>query len=420
MGRIVLILFFFIFNESWRLNSKDQTIYIYAFESYKSVYPKKTILVGEIKSKVKVAEILDKQSPIKEYDTRKDQVTVKVINKKGLKVGQNLYVVHKDPHHEKFKNAYIVGEITVNSILNHPFYGLVLTGTGNLLRVREGLFVVRTLDSENIEAAYLLKRKADNYFFDGEYEKAIQEYQKAIQKDSALVEAYFALGKLYWTLYNKGNQSIDLLNSLQQFRIAWKHKDLFRYNLEYFEYLNYYFSSLLEYFLQEKYKKPKESVILQSLIELKNISEECEKISNSIECKMAKSISLYYLMNFYSGETNKEERSKYDFYKQETGLQLKSIEEEMFKENYKKFKDYTESKVKEINSNIDIIQYEYVFIKYYYQLYSELNSIEKYKEKQRLKELLIKHANLYFTFTKDKQKYHNQNLEILEILNSFR
>jgi len=77
------------------LYSYEQIIYVYAFDSYKSVQPKKTILVGEIKSKVKSTEIINTQSPIKEYDTRKDVVTVKVINRKGLKLGQTLYVVYK-------------------------------------------------------------------------------------------------------------------------------------------------------------------------------------------------------------------------------------------------------------------------------------------------------------------------------------
>lgn len=412
-----LIYFFFPFIG---ILSKDQTIYVYAFESYKSVYPKKTILVGEIKSKVKKAEILDTETPIKEYDIRKDQVTVKVINKKGLKVGQKLYVVYKDPHHEKFKNAYIIGEITVVSILNHPFYGLVLTGVGNLLRVREGSFVVRILESENIEAAYLLKRKGDNYFNEGKYEQAIQEYKKALKKDSDLVEAYFSLGKLYWTLYTKEKSFTDLQISLQQFRIAWKHKDKFRYNFDYYELINYYFSSLLEFFLIEKYNKPKHSETLAVLSDLVNLSNECENVSSSIECKMAKGIAYFYLMNFYSSESNPEERSKYDYYKQETGLLLKSIEEEIYKENYKKTQDFLKGEFQETISYIDLPQYEAIFIQYYYRLYQNLRMPEQWKEIQKLKELLLKHCDLYFTLTKDKEKYQRLNLVILEIYNKLR
>lgn len=395
--------------------AKDQTIYIYAFDSYKSIYPKKTILVGEIKSKVKVAEISDQKSSIKEFDIRKDQVTVRVINRKGLKIGQKLYVVYKDPHHEKYKNAFIVGEITITSILNHPFYGLVLTGIGNLLRVREGLYVVRTLESENIEEAYLLKRKADSYLSEGEYEKAILEYQNAILKDSDLVEAYASLGKLYWNLYKKENNYIDLKSSIQQFKIAWNKKEMFRYNFEYFEFLFHYFSSLLEYFLNEKYKKTKGIEILNILKDLFDISQECKKISKHIECKMAEAIVYYYLMNFYSNESNSKEREKYDEYTQKTGLTLKSIEEETYKETYKKFQEYQENKISETNY-IDLAQYEYIFIKYYYKLFLEIKSLEKWKESQKLKELLSKHIKLYFTLTKDKKNYYNQNLEIKEIL----
>ncbi|GIX43003.1 MAG: hypothetical protein KatS3mg129_2736 [Leptospiraceae bacterium] len=400
--------------------SIDQIIYVYAFDSYQSIYPKKMILVGEIKSKVKAAEIKSTESPIKEYDTRKDIVTVKVINKKGIKVGQTLYVVYKDSYHEKFKNAFIMGEIKVTAILNHPFYGLVLTGVGNLLRVREGFYVVRTLESENIEKAYFLKRKGDSYLQNGNYEQAIKEYLKAIQQDTDLVEAHFSLANIYYLQYKKEGSSIALQNALKEFQISWDLKDRFRYNNEFFDFLFSYFSALLDYFVYYKKnnieKNSKENYsILQQMI---NIGNECELISDDIECKMAKSIGMYYLMNFYSDESTKENRTLNDKYKFELGMLLKHIEEYFSEKNYIKYKEFQEGRINYINRNIDIVQFEYIFIQYYYQLYKELLHFEKYKEREKLKSLLKKHIQIYFQYAKDKPEYHDQNLKILSIKNS--
>jgi hypothetical protein len=418
MNKIFLFLYFVLLSS---LYSLEQIIYVYAFNSYKSINPQKMILVGEIKSKVKAAEIKSLESPIKEYDTRKDIVTVKVINRKGLKVGQILYVVYKNPHHEKFKNALIVGEIQVTSILKHPFYGLVLTGTGNLLRVREGFYVVRSLESENIEKAYFLKRKGDSFFLDENYDLAIQEYLNAIRQDSALAEAHYSLGKTYYVLYKKNRSDISLENALKEFAIAWNLKDRFRYNQELYDFIFVYFSSLLDYFVAFKKNSFDHGQIQESKEILNNliaISDECIKISDDIECKMARSIALYYLMNIYSDESTIENRKFYDQYKIELGMLLKQIEEFQKEENYQKYSDYSEGNIKYINQKIDIVQFEYVFIQYYYLLYRELQQFEKSKERQKLKNLLKKHLQRYFYYSNDNPEYKDQNLKILQIKNS--
>ncbi len=412
---IFLILFFF----TNKLISIENNIYVYAFESYQSIQAKKTILVGEIKSKVKSANI-DEKNPIKEFDTRKDVVTVKVINKKGLKVGQKLYVVYKDPHHEKLKNALIMGEIVVTSLLKHPFYGFVLTGEGNLLRVREGFYVVRDLESENIEKAYFLKRKADNLFEDENYEEASNEYLKSIKKDTDLPESHFALGSIYYKTYQKDSSTISLQNALKEFHITWELKNRFRFNIDLYRFLKIYSSAQLDYFLIEK----NNDLSLNRINNLKDIlnllvqiSEECQKISNDIECKMSKAIGMYYLLKFYMDESTPEKRTLYDKYKMELGLLLKEIEKNTYEKNYEKFLDFQNQNVKFYNQDINLIQYEYIFIQYYYILYNELDSFKQQKEKSKLKQLLKKHIQDYFILSKDKQRFHNENLEILQIKN---
>ena len=413
------IIILLIFTNS--LYSYEQIIYVYAFDSYKSVQPKKTILVGEIKSKVKSTEIINTQSPIKEYDTRKDVVTVKVINRKGLKVGQTLYVVYKNPHHDKFKNALIVGEIKVTSILNHPFYGLVLTGEGNLLRVREGFFVVRTLESENIEKAYFIKRKADNYLLEEDYQRAIQEYLNAIRQDSDLVEAHASLGKVYYLLYLNDDSDVSLQHALKELEISWNLKDKFRYNKELYDFLFDYFSALLDYFIYfEKNKPSVKNDSIKILTRMIDISKECQTLSEDIECKMIQAIAIYYLMNYYSEESNPEHRKLYDQYKVELGLLLKQIEESNNQKIYLKFAEYQQGKVKFFERKIDLVQFEYVFILYYFELYKELQTLQKWKEKEKLKSLLKTHIENYYRFSNDNPKYRDQNIKILQIKNSLK
>ncbi len=418
----IKLLFIFCYFPFFSLYSLEETIYVYSFESYKSIYPKKTILVGEIKSKVKSAEIVNKDTPIKEYDVRKDVVTVKVINQKGLKLGQKLYVVFKDPHHNKQKNALIVGEIIVTSILKHPFYGLVLTGVGNLLRVKEGYFVVRTLDSENIEKAYFFKRKGDNYFSQNDFQNAIKEYLNAIQQDNDLVEAHYSLGKSYYLIYKKDNSEIYLRNAEKEFYITWNNKDQFRYKNDFYNYTKDYFSVLLDLFTIEKFKNSLNSSkeIENILNRMEEISNECLKLSTDIECKMSKSIAFYYKMLVYSDESNPENRKKYDEYKTELGLLLKEIEEYMFKENYKKFLMFRNGEVDFHNVQLDLSHFEYIFIQYYYKLYKEIQDFSKWKEKEKLKKILLKHIDFFFILTKDDHKYHDLRIKIFSIKNQIQ
>ncbi|MDH5656523.1 MAG: hypothetical protein OEZ34_11475, partial [Spirochaetia bacterium] len=171
---VIAILLFFP-----QILSAESSEIVYAFRNYKSSRSEKTILVGEITSKTKLP-VSPGSSPYKGYDARIDQVTVKVKDRKGIKIGQKLYVVDKNPHHSQYRNALITGEIEVKSLFHSPFYGWVLTGTGILLRIRKGNFVVRTLESENLEYAYTLKKKGDHYVARGDTDRAIASYLQAV------------------------------------------------------------------------------------------------------------------------------------------------------------------------------------------------------------------------------------------------
>ena len=206
---------------------------IYAFRNFKTEPPTRMILVGEIQSKTKVATVETIESPFPGYDIREDQVTVKVQNRRGLKVGQKLYVIDKDPFHSQYRNGLVVGEIHVASILYNPFYGWVVTGTGILLRVREGQFVARTLDTENLERAYSLKKRGDHYANRGNFEKAISSYNEALVADSTLPEANAAMGDMFFGMALDSGRELPV-RALSEYDRAWQNRVNFRYDYEKF------------------------------------------------------------------------------------------------------------------------------------------------------------------------------------------
>lgn len=204
---------------------------IYAFRSYDATRKTQMILVGEIRSKTKVAEPHNIASPYLDYDNRLDQVTVKVKNPEGVKPGQKLYVIEKNPFHSQYRNGLIVGEITVKSMTHNPFYGWLLTGQGNLLRVRKGNFVARTLETEQLQRAFVLKKKGDLYRNRGDVDRSIAHYSEALEADSSLPEAHAALGEIYLRMAKERGDE-DPIRAQSEFELAWKHRENFRFDVD--------------------------------------------------------------------------------------------------------------------------------------------------------------------------------------------
>ncbi len=223
--------------------AREQPELIYAFRNYTRPEPIRMLLVGEIRSKVKVARAQDVKSPYLGYDTRHDQVTVKVVNRTGLKVGQKLYVIDKNPYHQRYRNGLISGEIEVQSIFYHPFFGWVLTGTGILLRVREGMFVARTLDTEKLERAFERKKRGDFHLSRGEREQAVASYHAALEADRSLPEAHAALGSIYLSDARRRRRETPV-RALAEFDQAWKSRTNFRYDSDRLRFLLAYLEAL--------------------------------------------------------------------------------------------------------------------------------------------------------------------------------
>ncbi|MBW7858349.1 MAG: tetratricopeptide repeat protein [Leptonema sp. (in: Bacteria)] len=303
------------------LLSRSNSEVIYAYRNYQGISPIKMILVGEIKSKIKSAEIFDKDSPFQDYDTRLDQVMVRVVNREGLKPGQKLYVIDKNAHHEKFRNGLIVGEIIVDSILTNPFYGLALTGKGILLRVREGQFVARTLETENLEKALQIKRRGDALKSRGQNAEAISEYLKAISADVDLADAHAALAELY--AKEAAETGEYPIRAISHYRKAFKHRQNFDTNLDRYRFFVNYLAALRQArkIVENRYRNNENP--LTEITDAVTVAEECMKISKHPDCKVEAALAYFDLMQFHSGRQSANHRTSYDNYRNKTGLLLK-------------------------------------------------------------------------------------------------
>ncbi len=307
------------------LQAQERTQIIYAFRSYTRPEPIRMILVGEIQSKTKAAEVHDTESPFRGYDTRQDQVMVKVTNRTGLKVGQKLYVIEKNPFHQENRNGLIVGEITVSAILYNPFYGWVVTGTGILLRVRIGQFIARTLASENLERARVLKRNGDHHFNRGDIERAMTSYNSAVEADNTLPEAHAALGRVYLNLARRHGEQTPI-RALAEFELAWKNKENFQYTYDELEFYKDFMDALHYTYALRRLESSRQNNLVRHLDRLLEVGQSALSLKSDLSAAilhMAR--AQYHRMNYYKNQSSPEERRKFDEARMKAGEYMQQL-----------------------------------------------------------------------------------------------
>lgn len=290
----------------------DRNELVYVFRNFQTARPERMILVGEIQSKTKAAQSRDAQGAYPGLDTRLDQVTVKVQNRRGLKIGQKLYVIDKDPHHQRYRNALIVGEIEVTQILENPFYGWVLTGQGILLRVREGHFVARTQDSENLERAYGLKKRGDHFRNRGDYERAVLSYNEALSADSTLPEASAALGDLFRLPAMQAAVEAVPARALGYYERAWRNRVNFRYAYEEFSFYKNYAGALLESYRQRRFESAQEEQLVSLLDRAAEAAQAALNLRASAEARIDLVVAHYYRARYFAREATARDRARRD------------------------------------------------------------------------------------------------------------
>lgn len=347
------------------LAAREKAEVIYAFPNYKTTSPIRMILVGEIKSKIKAAEIFDKDSPFQKYDTRLDQITVRVVNREGIKPGMKLYVIDKNPHHEKFRNGLITGEVVVESILNNPFYGLVLTGKGIFLRVKEGQFVARTLESESMEKALLIKKRGDALRTRGEIARAMAEYLKAVDTDRRLADAHAALGELYLDEARKSGEVP--VRSLTHYRLAWKHRQHFDTKLDQFRFLTGFLQALRQGRRSSENRYAGEKGPPADLSDAVAAGEACMELSSHGDCRVETANAYFEMMLYYQGRGGSESRDRYDEFKGKTGKLLKELSSARFRRgtDHHEMLDYQNGTPLESESGVPVWEYHRLAMFYY-------------------------------------------------------
>lgn len=359
--RFTFFFFFWISLIAHPLNARKSQELIYAFKNYNELESVEMLLVGEIRSKTKVPEPYGKTTPYDMYDIRKDQVTVKVAHPGGLRVGQKLYVIDKRPYHKENRNGLIVGEITVRSLNHSPYYGWILTGEGNLLRVREGNFVARTLDTEQLDRAYVLYKRGDRQKNRGDIEKAISYYSDALVADASLPEAHASLGAIYLDMA-KERPGVEPVRARSEFELAWRHLDNFRYDSDRSRFFLDYLSTLILHYETIYHQAPRSRKVQKITVRMDEVIRKAADYGYSgMDYDEKRMASLYYQIQIHRSGGSPSQRKLLD--------QKLSEYEKILVGNYKK--------------PVSRLEY-HRFAAYYYSLYMRGEGFLKPEEKKDL------------------------------------
>lgn len=244
--RICFYLFSFLSGAAvlWSQTSEDRLAF--AFKSQNSLDPLRMVVVGEVVGIEKASYFeADKLSAELDVDTRPDTVTLKVASPKGLRVGQTLYLLEKNQDHKTYRDANIVGMVTVRSVFQTTFFGWQVRGDGYLRLIEDRpVTAARLLDATKYEEANIAKKQGDHFVAKGKLEEAIRLYKRAISLDPNYPDTHFALGKVHW------NDGEGYVSAAYEFSQAWKNRERFSnsqeqllFYLEYMRFLIYQFKT---------------------------------------------------------------------------------------------------------------------------------------------------------------------------------
>jgi len=109
-----IFLFLFITLSLYPVSREDKIVY--AFRDTGSGNYSKMVIIGETVS-IDKASMMDGNNKIDRdlmqigVDLRPDTLTVKVLYNPGIRVGQTLYLIEKNPDHISYKDGNIVGQV---------------------------------------------------------------------------------------------------------------------------------------------------------------------------------------------------------------------------------------------------------------------------------------------------------------------
>ncbi|MES0488909.1 MAG: hypothetical protein ABUK01_02890 [Leptospirales bacterium] len=187
----------FIFSTLFALsdNAFSVTYALHAFEDYGSTRMKKMELIGVVTSKGHEVAAKSRRKVL-DYDTREMILSAQLYEHSGVRIGDEVFVIQKDPDHTRYKNGLIVGRGVIVSVFQTEFQGWMLKASGNLSMVKKGHFIARLDFGTQRALAMEYSSKGDRYFSLKDYSKAYYWYKQSLDLDSNRPESYIKLSKL--------------------------------------------------------------------------------------------------------------------------------------------------------------------------------------------------------------------------------
>ncbi len=297
---------------------------IYAYRDYRDPRPEKMLLVGSIRNRSRSPLPQKKREKASHfsYNTQPQQVIVQLSERSGIRVGQKLYAIEKHSFHQKFRDGLIVGEMEVRSLYQSPLYGWTVTAVGLLQNVHRGHYVARSIKSEAVEEARLLKRRGDHHAARADLEGAIAIYYRAQSLDQEMPELYVALGDAYYRL-QKASGSLPL-HSLEQYRRAWQRRRNFYYRYDELQYYQKYMQVLYEAYSLRRFEAARDSTIVRYLDRIIEVGRSARKLAPAApQLLLGLARAHYYRMNYYRSVRGATARRLYDQSQKRAGIALK-------------------------------------------------------------------------------------------------
>jgi len=171
-----------------------KTYPLHAFKNYGSSSAQKMEIIGQVTARSNM--ITDNRPRVMDYDTREMILSAKLYEESGVRIGDTVYIIQKDPDHRRYKNGLIVGQATVYSVFKTEFQGWMIKAKGNLSMVKKGHFIARLDFGSERELALEYLKKGDKYNALNDYTNAFYWYRKSLEKDSNRAEIYMRLAQL--------------------------------------------------------------------------------------------------------------------------------------------------------------------------------------------------------------------------------
>ncbi|MDH4262689.1 MAG: hypothetical protein OEV78_06585 [Spirochaetia bacterium] len=151
-------------------------------------------ILGEVTSK---SHMTSKNRPrLLNYDTREMILSAKLNEHQGVRIGDTIYIIQKDPDHRKYLNGLIVGKATIFSVFQTSFQGWMIKARGNLSMVKKGHFIARLDFGSERNTALEYLRMGDKFKALDDYPKAYFWYKKSLDTDSQRPETYLKLTQI--------------------------------------------------------------------------------------------------------------------------------------------------------------------------------------------------------------------------------